>query len=106
MRSNTQALWFMSDDPAVLRALTFVSGELSIELEVTSDALVGQVVPPRAGEIELEGRAGRVPVDEIGWFVIRPVPTGQVRLHLHTADGQSVHTEWTYLAGAHREASE
>jgi hypothetical protein len=96
----------MRDDPAVLRALTFVSGELSIELEVTSDALVGQVVPPVAGEIELDGRAERVPVDEIGWFVIRPVPTGLVRLHLRTIDGRSMRTEWTYRAGAHREASE
>jgi hypothetical protein len=94
------------DEPAVLRALTFVSGELAIELEVTPDALVGQVVPPSAGEIELAGRPDRVPVDETGWFVIRPVPSGRVRLHLRTEDGRSVRTEWTYRAGAHREASE
>jgi hypothetical protein len=96
----------MRDERGVLHALTFVAGELTIELEVTSDALVGQVVPPMAGEIELVGGAGGVPVDEVGWFVIRPVPSGRVRLRLRTEDGRSVCTEWTYRAGAHREASE
>lgn len=87
-------------ESAQLRALTFVSSELTIELEVTTDALVGQVIPPRSGEIELEGphgRSGAVTVDEVGWFAIRPIPTGPVRLHLRTDDGRSVRTEWTTL---------
>jgi hypothetical protein len=87
-------------EPAQLRALTFVSSELTIELEVTADALVGQVIPPRSGEIELErpqGRSGAVTVDEVGWFAIRPIPSGPVRLHLRTDDGRSVRTEWTTL---------
>jgi hypothetical protein len=87
-------------EPAQLRALTFVSSELTIELEVTADALVGQVIPPRPGRIELEsphGRSGDVRVDEVGWFAIRPVPTGPVRPHLRTDDGALVRTEWTTL---------
>src|SRR6266568_5536846 len=77
-------------ESAALRSLTFVAGELVIELEVTPDALVGQVVPPRSGEIELVGPNGPIAtatVDDVGWFAIRPAPTGQVRLHLRTADG-------------------
>jgi hypothetical protein len=86
-------------EPA-LRSLTFVAGELAIELEITADALVGQVVPPRSGEIELVGPTGPIAttgVDDVGWFALRPAPTGPVRLHLRTADGESIHTEWTTL---------
>ncbi len=86
-------------EPAALRSLTFVAGDVAIELEVTAEALVGQVVPPRAGEIDVEGprgAIGSVPVDEVGWFAVRPAPTGPVRLHLRTADG-AIRTEWTTL---------
>ena len=88
-----------SSESAALRSLTFVASELSIEVEVTSDALVGQVVPPRAGEMELVGPGGViavVAVDDVGWFAVRPAPTGPVRLELRTADG-SIRTEWTTL---------
>ena len=36
-------------ETASIRALTFTSARLSIELEVASDSLVGQIIPPRAG---------------------------------------------------------
>jgi hypothetical protein len=85
---------------ATLRALTFVAGSLTIELEVTDTALVGQLVPPQPGELTLRQRDGStraVPVDEVGWFHLRPRPTGRFQLHLRTAAGQSVVTEWTQL---------
>src|SRR5438093_422490 len=40
-------------EPAPLRALTFVSAELTVELEVTEDALLGQIVPAQPGEVEV-----------------------------------------------------
>ncbi|MFC6534763.1 hypothetical protein [Nonomuraea rubra] len=43
-------------DSAVLRALTFAATQLTIELEITEGALLGQVVPPQAGG---DPRAGR-----------------------------------------------
>ena len=87
-------------ESAALRSLTFVASELAIELEVTADALVGQVVPPRSGEIELVGPSGPIAstaVDEVGWFAIQPAPTGPIRLHLRMSDGESIRTEWTTL---------
>jgi len=84
-------------EQAAVRALTFVARDLTIEVEVTDDALQGQVVPPQPGEIELRDRTGAVataPVDEVGWFVIARVPRGMFRLHLHTASGATVVTEW------------
>jgi hypothetical protein len=87
-------------ESAALRSLTFVASELTIELEVTADALLGQVVPPRAGEIELVGPGGvmaTTAVDDVGWFAVRPAPTGPVRLQLRTTGGESIRTEWTTL---------
>ncbi len=84
---------------ATLRALTFAARRLTIELEVTADALVGQLVPPQPGELEVRPREGgirTVPIDEVGWFAIRPRPAGLFRLHVHTAEGD-VRTEWMTL---------
>jgi hypothetical protein len=57
-------------------------------------------VPPRAGEVEVYDRHGcchTAPIDEVGWFVVRPVPHEMFRLHVHTDDGESVVTQWTTL---------
>jgi hypothetical protein len=87
-------------DQATLRALTYVARQFTIEVEVASEALLGQVVPPRAGEVEVYDRNGcchTAPIDEVGWFVVRPVPLEMFRLHVHTANGESVVTQWTTL---------
>lgn len=87
-------------EQAALRSLTFVADELTIEVEVTSDALFGQLVPPQSGQIAVRGRDGAThtgSVDEVGWFVIRPRPAGLFRLQVRTADGRSVITEWATL---------
>lgn len=84
---------------ATVRALSFRASDLSIELEVSSDALLGQLVPPRPGQVEVQGKDGTtrsVAVDESGWFTVRPLPQTMVRLHLQTA-GSDVITEWFTL---------
>jgi hypothetical protein len=40
-------------EAASIRALTFTSARLSIELQVAADSLVGQIIPPRAGTLEV-----------------------------------------------------
>ncbi|VVJ24857.1 Uncharacterised protein [Amycolatopsis camponoti] len=85
-----------------LRALTFSSREFTIELEVGPDALNGQVVPPQPAELDIEARPpGRtpatVPVDAVGWFVIRPKPAKRFRLRLRTKSGRTVVTDWAKL---------
>lgn len=86
---------------ATLRALTFVASRLTIELEVTADALLGQVVPPQPGQIELQQRDGAkrvVTVDELGWFAFHgAVPRGMCRMRLTVADGSTILTEWATL---------
>jgi hypothetical protein len=81
--------------PADLRSLTFCSAELTIEIELTGGALVGQIVPPQPGQLEVRTVTGSlvtVPIDEIGCFVIRPVPTDGFWLHCRTAAGTDVQT--------------
>jgi hypothetical protein len=82
------------------RTLTFVASRLTIDVEATDGALLGQVVPPEPGELELQSRDGTrhtVAVDEVGWFRIAVRPTGLFRLRLSTASGPTVNTEWIAL---------
>jgi hypothetical protein len=87
-------------ESASIRALTFTSARLSIELEVTADSLIGQIVPPRHGTLEQESRSGEIAtmsIDEIGCFYIQPVPDGSFRLRCRTEDGIDVVTNWFTL---------
>jgi hypothetical protein len=87
-------------EAASIRALTFTSAHLTIELEVADDALLGQLVPTGAGTIEVQTRAGvigTVAVDEVGCFQISPIPSSPFRLRCTSTDGPSVVTGWITL---------
>ncbi len=87
----------MRSETASIRALTFTSAHLSLELEVTESSLLGQIIPPRAGTVEIHTRAGATTtteVDEIGCFAVDPIPAGPFRLRCRTADGADVLTGW------------
>ena len=89
-------------DRASLRALTFVAAGLAIELELTQDALFGQVVPPQPAEVELQERSGatrRLAADEVGWFAFQPAPSGMFRLRVHEGGAAPIVTEWVAAAG-------
>ncbi|GAA0413350.1 hypothetical protein Acor_11070 [Acrocarpospora corrugata] len=81
---------------AALRDISFESRSgVLIEIGVTGDALQGQLIPPRPGEVRVvlvSGRDASVPVDEVGGFTIRPIPLGRFRLHFRTPDGVNVVT--------------
>jgi len=84
-------------EPASLRNLTFTSGDLTIELELATDCLLGQLVPPQPGWIQARtatGDAVTAAIDQVGGFAIRPVPRGSFRLHCHTEAGADVLTGW------------
>ena len=87
-------------ETATIRALTFTSDHLSIEVEVTEDSLVGQVVPVRAGTIEVQAKeavTGTIPVDEVGCFAVSPKPASPFRLRYRADDGTEVVTGWITL---------
>jgi hypothetical protein len=85
---------------ASIRALTFTSAHVIIELEVSEESLLGHLIPAREGTVEIQthsGVAATVPVDRLGWFPIHPIPAGPFRLQYHTTDGTDVLTGWITL---------
>jgi hypothetical protein len=87
-------------ETASIRALTFTSAHLTIELEVTHDSLLGQIVPAQPGTIKVQLRDGAettVPADGIGRFTIRPMPAGTFRLHCKTSADADALTGWITL---------
>jgi hypothetical protein len=78
------------------RMLTFQAGDLTVDVEVTGDGLMGQVLPPRPARIEVLGgpRPGAaLTVDDLGRFTGDAPPSGPFALRLR-ADGEVVVTEW------------
>jgi hypothetical protein len=87
-------------EAASIRALTFTSGHLTIELEVGTESLVGQVVPGQTALITIQPMTGTeidVHADEIGCFSVAPIPAGQFRLRCRTAAGVETITGWITL---------
>jgi hypothetical protein len=87
-------------ESASIRALTFTSPRLTIEVEVTQNSLIGQVIPLRAGTLEAQTRDGATTsahVDEIGSFSVEPIPPGPFRLRYRNEQGIEVVTGWITL---------
>jgi hypothetical protein len=87
-------------ETASIRALTFTSPRLTIELEVSANSLLGQLVPAEAGTVEVQTQAGQQTVlatDEIGCFTIHPIPPGPFRLRCRAAPDIDVLTGWIPL---------
>ncbi|MFF8971053.1 hypothetical protein [Streptomyces sp. NPDC014995] len=80
----------------VPRMLTFHSGGLTVDVEVTAHGLMGQLLPPQPASIEvLDGpRAGAaLTADDMGRFTSEAPPAGPFALRLRTG-GDVVVTEW------------
>ncbi|MEV6832988.1 hypothetical protein AB0N17_00380 [Streptomyces sp. NPDC051133] len=78
------------------RMLTFRAGEVTVDVEVTEDGLMGQVLPPQSARIEvLAGpRTARpVAVDSLGRFTSDTPPAGPFALRLLTG-AEVIVTEW------------
>ena len=87
-------------EAASIRALTFTSAHLTIELEVAQDSLLGQIIPAQPATIRIQPRGDAetaLTTDEIGCFSIQPIPSGQFRMHCHTAAGVDALTGWITL---------
>jgi hypothetical protein len=98
--SRTDRIAAVRSETAAVRALSFASAHLSMELEVTEDCLLGQVIPPRAGTLEAQTGAGastETTVDEIGCFAVDPTPASPFRLRFRAVDGTDVLTGWITL---------
>ena len=87
-------------ETASVRSLTFTSAHLTVELEVAASSVLGQIIPPRSGTLEIHTKAGAITtteMDEIGCFAVDPIPDSPFRLRCRTADGADVLTGWIVL---------
>ena len=78
------------------RVLVFTTQLRSVEVEVLPDRILGQFIPPASGQVEVEDEQGvvaTVEVDELGFFLVEPVPAGLVRLRCTTPTTRMV-TAW------------
>jgi hypothetical protein len=86
---------------AIVRRMTFESGDrrVTIELEIGDEALLGQVWPGQEGEVEVHTVTGitSTPVDAVGGFLVRPLPSGPFRLYCRVGDAIRVATTWINL---------
>jgi hypothetical protein len=93
----------MRAELASVRRLAFETraGDVTLELEVTPDGIVGQVWPrPLSAELEVGTKDGAVRVvelDEVGGFFVHLVPPGPFRLSWHASQDRRVLTVWITL---------
>ncbi|MFE0888199.1 hypothetical protein ACFW4Q_04045 [Streptomyces rochei] len=83
-----------AEDPP--RMLTFRVDDVTVDVEVTEDGLIGQLLPPGPADVEvLSGpRAhARLTADDLGRFTGEAPPSGPFALRLRTG-GDVVVTEW------------
>jgi hypothetical protein len=81
------------------RVITFDAGPVSVEIELAGDRMVGQLVPPMYGDVEMmtaDGVAGRVATDSVGCFVLSRPAAGPVRFRCQIETGV-VLTDWVLL---------
>ncbi len=79
------------------RMLTFRAGETTVDVEVTEDGLIGQLLPPQPARIEVLGgpQTARAPLtaDPLGRFTSTTPPSGPFALRLRTG-AEVIVTEW------------
>ena len=84
------------DGPAEQRTLAFRGERLSVDIEIDGAGIVGQLTPPRPGQVTLvtaQGPQATVQADEVGCFIFPPPAPGPVRLDCRLGADHFV-TEW------------
>jgi hypothetical protein len=96
-RRDTEVIASVRSESASIRALTLQSAGFTVEVAITDDALLGQLIPPQSGTAEMQtqsGRSGDTSINEVGCFVIKPKPESPFRLRIRTSGQADVVTGW------------
>jgi hypothetical protein len=83
----------------VSRVLSFGRGAFTLELEVSRDVILGQLIPGRPGTVvvqQIDVEPTTVATDGSGFFRIEGIEGGLVRFVV-TADGQTLTTAWVHV---------
>lgn len=79
------------------RVLVFDGEDLTVELEVGEDVLMGQVVPARPDRVTMEcadGVVDEADADEAGFFLLRRPVRGPIRLKWRHGESSGAVTGW------------
>jgi hypothetical protein len=82
--------------PGGPRTFAFHGERLSVEIEIDEAGIVGQLTPPRAGQVTVvtaDGPRATTQADDIGCFTLPPPPAGSMRLDCRLGDDHFI-TEW------------
>jgi hypothetical protein len=93
----TEAVGVRGPAPDSPRMLVFDGEDLTIEIEVGQDVLMGQVVPARSERVILQcadGRVDEVTADEAGFFQLRRPTQGPIRLKWPNGEAAGAVTGW------------
>lgn len=85
-----------SGDPQAPRVLVFESDELTVEIEIGVDTIMGHLVPVGAARLDLESRTEEThgaETDDSGFFLLQRPATSPVRLRIDAEVGVLV-TDW------------
>jgi len=77
----------------------FEGKQLSVELQLTENSVIGQILPPGAGELILltpDAELARTEAEELGCFSFECTAAGPVRLRCRTSSAELV-TDWFRL---------
>lgn len=89
----------MTRSAAPVRTLSFRSGSVVVEIEVSDTGIVGQLSPSGGGRVSARTASGtydEAPVDAVGFFSLGVPPPGAVQLCARTV-GYAVSTAWVCL---------
>lgn len=93
----TEAVGVRGPTPDGPRMLVFDGEDLTIEIEVGSDVLMGQVVPARSERVILEcadGRVDEATADDAGFFLLGRPAQGPIRLKWPNGETAGAVTGW------------
>jgi len=85
--------------PGGPRTLAFHGERLSVEIEIDENGIVGQLTPPRPGQVTLvtaSGPQATAQADEVGCFAFPPPTSGPLRLDCRLGTDRFI-TEWVTL---------
>jgi hypothetical protein len=79
------------------RILAFQGDHIGAEIEISEDAVRGQLLPPQPGRVVLltaDGHEYPATADEVGCFTVPTVPSSPFRLRCGTAGDAPIVTDW------------
>jgi hypothetical protein len=85
--------------PGEPRILAFHGERLSVEIEIDETGIVGQITPPRPGQVTVltpGGPQATTQADDVGCFALPPPAAGPLRLDCRLGNDRFI-TEWVTI---------